>query len=123
MLETVIYTDAYLYRFNINSDELTIFNPATVTQTGYQFDTKSNNALIHYIDNNKAMRINQYAQEGCIDIVGNYFRLWLKVQNDELAKELFSKAIVEYYSNRILELNKQIEKYTKLKDATYISLQ
>jgi len=123
MAETIIHTNAYLYRFNINSDELTIFSPATVTQTEYQVTTKSNNASIHYWDNNKGMKIRQYAQEGCVDIIGNYFRLWLKVQNDALAKELFSKAIVEYYSNCILKINKQIEKYTRLKDTMYISLQ
>ena len=123
MVETIIYTNAYLYRFNINLDELTIFNPATIAQTEYQFSTKSDTALIHYIDNNKGMKIRQYVQEGCVDIVGSCFRLWLKVQNDELAKELFSKAIIEHYSDCILKLNKQIEKYAKLKDTMYVSLQ
>ena len=115
---TIICENACLYRFNVNekSSELTIFDPVIIARTQLQDKTQSEFSKVIYIDDNKPKEIWQYNKEGKVNVNANYFRVWLKHRDDDLAKKLIKDAIDKYYYERISKLNEQIKTYRMLRD-------
>lgn len=119
----ILCRDAYLYRFSIKKDELTIFHPVTVSQTNYQLTVGDDLASLRYREKDQDKKICHYATEGEVNFVSGYFRVWLKIRNDTKAKKLIKDEINKYYTRCIANLNKQLDEYVKLKNGIYSSLE
>jgi hypothetical protein len=119
----ILCKNAYLYRFSIRNDELTIFYPVIVSQTDYQKKVGDNSASLSYREKDKDRKIWHYATEGEVDFNGGYFRVWLKTRNDTKAKKLIKDEIDSYYTRCIDDLNKKLDNYVKLKNGVYSSLE
>lgn len=121
---TIICENACLYRFNVTekSSELTIFDPVIVARTQLQDKIQSEFCKMIYIDKNKPKETWQYNKEGKVSVNANYFRVWLKHRDDDLAKILIKDAIDNYYYERISKLNEKIKTYRMLRDEAYNTL-